>query len=146
MLRCENAAGLSEVLVGQLEALAAARPIQNSFLSFLSAGSRVPNPAELLTSNRMRHVLRSLSQNYDFILIDSAPLMYASDTIGLATMVDGVVMVIGAECAKQVALRACSRLSQINARILGAVLNRVNIGHPDYYGHSRYYFSYETVS
>ena len=146
MLDCENAVGLSEVLVGQLEVKAAARPIQNSFLSFLSAGSRVPNPAELLTSVKMRQVLRGLSEDYDFILIDSAPLMYASDTIGLATMVDGVVLVVGADCAKQVALRARSRLSQINARVLGAVLNRVNLGHPNYYGHSRYYFSYETLS
>jgi len=143
LLRSENSLGLSEVLVGQVEPEGIINHLVDHSLDFLSAGSPVPNPAELLTSARMREVLVGLTRAFDFILIDSAPLMYASDTIGLATMVEGVVMVIGAHTSKQVALRARSRLSQINAHMLGSVLNRVNINHPDYNGDSRCYLSYE---
>jgi len=143
MLQCENTVGLSEVLVGQCEASAAIYRVRDHSLFFLSAGSHVPNPAELLTSVKMREVLANLGEAYDFILIDTAPLMHASDTVGIATMVEGVVMVVGANTAKQIARNVRDRLSQVNARILGVVLNRVNIRHPDYYEHSRYYFSYD---
>ena len=109
MLNCDNNVGLSEVLVGQREAAGAIAAVSNHPLFFLSAGSHVPNPAELLTSVKMREVLVELAEAYDFILIDTAPLMYASDTIGMATMVEGVVMVVGANTAKQIVRNARDR-------------------------------------
>jgi capsular exopolysaccharide synthesis family protein len=142
-LSLENALGLTEVLVGQLEAEEVIRYLEDRKLYVLSAGSQAPNPAELLTSSRMLEVLASLSKQYEYILIDSAPLMYASDTIGLSTMVDGVVLVAGANTPKQDVRRASERLSLAGANILGVVLNRVDILHPDHRQYSRYYFSYE---
>jgi succinoglycan biosynthesis transport protein ExoP len=135
--------GLSEVLVGQLEPEEAI--VYDGKLFLLPAGSRVPNPAELLTSARMLQVLQALSASYEHILLDSAPLMYASDTVGVATMVDGVVLVAGAETPKQSVRRASERLAFAGANVLGVVLNRVDINHPDHREYSRYYFSYEKV-
>jgi capsular exopolysaccharide synthesis family protein len=142
-VQVDNSVGLSDVLVGQLEPEEAIRYIEARHLFLLPAGSRVPNPAELLTSTRMLEVLGSLSNQYQHILIDSAPLMYASDTAGIATMSDGVVLVAGAETPKECVRRASERLSFAGAKILGVVLNRVDIHHPDHREYSRYYFSYE---
>ena len=142
-LSLENQVGLSEVLVGQLEAEEAIRHLPDRKLYLLSAGSLVPNPAELLTSSRMLEVLTSLSKRYQYIFIDSAPLMYASDTIGLATMVEGVVLVAGFDTPKQDVKRAAERLLLVGANILGVVLNRVDIREPEHRQYSRYYFSYE---
>ncbi|MBV8134978.1 MAG: polysaccharide biosynthesis tyrosine autokinase [Deltaproteobacteria bacterium] len=142
-LSLENELGLSEVLVGQLEAEEAIRHLADRKLYLLSAGSQVPNPAELLTSSRMLEILTSLSQEYQYIFIDSAPLMYASDTIGIATMVDGVVLVAGFDTPKQDVKRAAERLSLAGANILGVVLNRVDFREPEHRQYSRYYFSYE---
>ena len=100
MLEYENTIGLSEVLVGQCDALDLIQRKNGSSFYFLAAGSTPPNPAELLTSTKMRQVMQFLGEHYDYILIDSAPLMYASDTIGIATMVDGVVVVLGAHTAE----------------------------------------------
>jgi succinoglycan biosynthesis transport protein ExoP len=143
MIESENATGLSEVLVGQCEASDLIHRVNGHPLFFLSAGSKVPNPAELLTSSRMRDLMMSLSEQYDFLLIDSAPLMYASDTIGMARMVDGTVLVVGADTPKQSAKRGCDRLWRVGSTVLGVVLNRINIHHSDYYEHSREYFAYD---
>jgi capsular exopolysaccharide synthesis family protein len=143
ILGADNSYGLSEVLVGQLEPEQAVRFIEDRGLFLLPAGSRVPNPAELLTSTRMLQALKSLSRQYEHILIDSAPLMYASDTVGIATMADGVVLVAGASTPKQSVRHAAERLSLAAANVLGVVLNRVDIHHPDHREYSRYYFSYE---
>jgi polysaccharide biosynthesis transport protein len=139
----ENKVGLSEVLVGLLEAEEAISHLADRKLYLLSAGSQVPNPAELLTSSRMLEVLTSLSEEYQYIFIDSAPLMYASDTIGIATMVDGVVLVAGFDTPKQHVKRAAERLFLAGANILGVVLNRVDFREPEHQQYSRYYFSYD---
>lgn len=142
-LDTDNTVGLSEVLVGQLAPKDAVRFIENRKLYLLPAGSPAPNPAELLTSQKMFEVLKSLSKKYHYILIDAAPLMHASDTVGIATMTDGVVLVAGAQTPKQIVLRASERLALAGANVLGAVLNRVDITHPDHREYSRYYFSYQ---
>jgi polysaccharide biosynthesis transport protein len=146
MLDSENSVGLTEVLAGQCEASDLIQRKNEGSLYFLGAGSTPPNPAELLTSARMRQVMDALSENYDYVLIDSAPLMYASDTIGIATMVDGVVVVLGAGTPKQSVRKACDRLSRARAKILGLVLNGVDIRHPDYREHGHYYYSYESYN
>jgi capsular exopolysaccharide synthesis family protein len=142
-LGVDNSVGLSEVLVGQLEPEEIIRYIEEQHLFLLSAGIRVPNPAELLTSARMLEILTSLSRQYQHILIDSAPLMYASDTVGIATMADGVVLVAAADTPKHSVQRASERLSFAGANVLGVVLNRVDIHHPDHREYIRYYFSYD---
>jgi polysaccharide biosynthesis transport protein len=137
--------GLSEILTGHLEPEEAIYFLGDGKPFLLPAGSSVVNPAELLTSIRMRQLLQSLSRVYEHILIDTAPLMYASDTAGIATMADGIVLVAGANTSRACVRRAADRLSFAGANVLGVVLNRVDIHHPDHREYSRYYFSYDEV-
>jgi len=142
VLGVHNLVGLTEVLVGQKEAADVIRPIRGGGLSFLSAGSIPPNPTELLASERMREVLEQLTGQYDSVLIDSPPVMPVSDSVILSRIVDGVVVVVGPRTPKQLVRHACARLGQVGAKILGVVLNQVDLKSPDYYHYHRYY-SYE---
>lgn len=145
ILGVHNLVGLTEVLVGQKQTSEVIRPIGNGGLSFMSAGSVPPNPTELLASRRMQEVLEELAASYDSVLIDSPPVMPVSDSVVLSRLVDGVVVVVGPRTPKQLVRHACSRLGQVGARILGVVLNQVNMKSPDYYHYHRYY-AYEDYS
>jgi polysaccharide biosynthesis transport protein len=137
-----NQVGLSDVLAGQASLNQAIRSTTVDNLFLLTAGSAVPNPAELLTSNKMRETMGQLRENYDTILIDTVPLMLASETCALTTMVDGVMLVIGADTPKRKVQRAFKRLEYVGAKMLGAVLNRVNIREPGHDEFLSYYHSY----
>jgi polysaccharide biosynthesis transport protein len=142
-----NHAGLSDLLTGQIQLDEAIRATTIDNLFLLTAGSAVPNPAELLTSNEMRGILDTLRHQFDMVLIDTAPLMLASDTSAMVTMVDGVVLVVGADTPKRNTQRAYQRLQYVGAKILGVVLNRVDIyapGHDEFLGYYRSYGDYET--
>ena len=135
--------GLSDALIGRCEPHEVVRRVEGHAFSFLSAGTPVPNPAELLSSIRMREIIESLTRYYPFILFDSAPVMHASESIAIAAMVDGVVIVVGARTAKRTVRAACQRLKSVDARLLGVVLNGVDIRHPDYKEYSKYYHRYD---
>jgi polysaccharide biosynthesis transport protein len=141
-----NQMGLSDVLAGQTQLDDAIRPTTVENLFLLTAGSTVPNPAELLISNKMHETLDTLRERFDMVLVDSAPLVLASDSCAMATMVDGVVLVIGADTPKTNVRRAHQRLQHVGAKILGVLLNRVNInapGHDEFLGYYRSYEAYE---
>jgi capsular exopolysaccharide synthesis family protein len=137
-----NQVGLSEVLTGQVPLDEAIRPTAIENLFILTAGSAVPNPAELLTSGKMREAINVARDTYDVTIIDTAPLMLASDTCAMATMVDGVMLVAGAGTPKRNIQRACQRLQYVGAKLLGVVLNRVNIHEPGHQEFRSYYLSY----
>jgi succinoglycan biosynthesis transport protein ExoP len=139
VLGVHNLIGLTEVLVGQKQASDVIRVLGANGLSFLSAGSVPPNPTELLASRRMQEVLAELTSKYDSVIIDSPPVMPVSDSVVLSRMVDGVVVVVGPRTPKQLVRHSCARLGQVGAKVLGVVLNRVNLRSPDYYHYHRYY-------
>ena len=144
-----NQVGLSDLLTGQIQLDGAIRATKIENLFLLTAGSAVPNPAELLTSDLMRQTLEALRQKFDTVLIDTAPIMLASDTCAMVTMVDGVVLVVGADTPKRNTQRAYQRLQYVGAKILGVVLNRVDIhapGHDEFLGYYRSYGAYETAA
>jgi capsular exopolysaccharide synthesis family protein len=124
--------GLSEILVGRIDPREAPQRLdtwpQHDYqgLFLIGRGQPVPNPGELLTSMRMFEAIRQLSDDFDFTLIDAAPYASASDTAGLATMVEGVVVVAAVDTPKRAIRAVCDRLSDAGAKILGVVLNRVN--------------------
>jgi len=133
VLGVENKSGLAEVLAGRWEPSDVIRPTVSEHLFVLSSGSVPSNPAELVGSKQMRAILASLQEQYDYILIDSPPVMLASDAMLLATMVDGVVLVANAQrTPKQVVREARTRLTCAQAKILGVVLNQLNIRHQEY--------------
>ncbi|MGH9833876.1 MAG: CpsD/CapB family tyrosine-protein kinase, partial [Blastocatellia bacterium] len=101
------------------------------------------NPAELISSERMKELLRELWAKYDHILIDSPPLINVTDPVILSTMVDGVILVVQAgRSTREVVRRARQELSTVGAKIFGVVLNNLDIKREGYDSYSATYGSY----
>jgi capsular exopolysaccharide synthesis family protein len=131
--------GLSNLLVGNAKTSEALRKAGSSGLWLLPAGRIPPNAVELLGSQRFHEFLRSLTANFDWVVIDSPPVMAVADAAVVAHSASDVLFVVGAEMtARQAAQRAIERLQQARARLLGAVLNRVDLKRHAYF-YSQYY-------
>jgi polysaccharide biosynthesis transport protein len=142
VLAVDNHLGLTEVLTGSRHMTEMIRPTEIEHLYFLGAGSVPPNPTELLNSAKMAEVMLQLRELYEYIVIDSAPVLPVSDSMVLSKLTDGVVLVAnGSATPRQQVKHACARLEYANAKILGLVLNKVKIHSPDYhyYYHQDYY-------
>jgi capsular exopolysaccharide synthesis family protein len=126
-------AGLTEVLTGSgsAEDLIAQTGVER--LWCLTAGTRPPNPWELLGSAKMAYTILRLRDLYDFIIVDSAPVMPVTDTLPLTAVVDGVLMVVGPQTPKEQVRKANARLSQIRSNVLGVILNQTEVRNDDYY-------------
>ena len=152
LLDVENLAGLSDIIVNRAQVDMAVRRMDAWHLEdyqglyLLGAGPPVPNPSELLTSVKMHRVLQQLGHTYQFILLDSAPIMFSSETVGLATMVDGVVVVAGITTPKQVIRTICRRLTAAGAVIYGLVLNKVDIRQTAYRRLDPYYSGHKPAN
>ncbi|HHT9154463.1 MAG TPA: CpsD/CapB family tyrosine-protein kinase [Candidatus Tripitaka sp. YC43] len=113
--------------------------------SVMPAGPVPPNPAELLGSASMGDVLSSLRATFDFIILDTPPVLGLPDTLSLASKVDGVVLVIQSyKASYKSVLRAREAIEMVNGRILGAILNKVRPEPFGYYygGYHGYYHGY----
>jgi capsular exopolysaccharide synthesis family protein len=142
VLDLDNHLGLTEVLTGVRDLHDLIRPTTVANLFVLSSGSVPPNATELLGSSKMLEVVTALQQMYDYIVIDSPPVMPVSDAVLLSTIVDGVVLVTNASrTPKQQVKAARVRLEYARAKIFGTVLNRVKVHHSEYqyYYHQGYY-------
>jgi capsular exopolysaccharide synthesis family protein len=144
VLHIENHLGLTEVLTGSRELGDMIRETEISNLDMLSSGSIPPNPAELLNSQKMADTLSDLRDIYDFIVIDSSPVLPVSDALVLAKLVDGIIVVAnGAATPRQQVRTACARIVRARGKILGVVLNKIKINSPDYYYHYHHeYYGY----
>jgi capsular exopolysaccharide synthesis family protein len=144
LLSIENHLGLTEVLAGSRELHGVLRHTEIEHLDFLSSGSVPPNPTELLGSHKIAETLRQLQQDYEYIVIDSSPVLPVSDSLLLAKLVDGVVVVANAAATPRQQVRiACVRVEYARGRLLGVLLNRVKLHSPDYhpYYHGSYYYT-----
>lgn len=124
-LQVENAVGLTSVLVDGVHLADAVHSLGTSRLDVLAAGEIPPNPAELLASVRMQELLTAASQYYDFIVIDTAPILSVADAAVLAQRVDSTLMVVDAKSVtrKQLA-QSLDTLESAGTHIAGIVLNR----------------------
>jgi len=146
-LGMKNHKGLSNVLTGQLTLEEGIRSTSVSGLSLLSRGVCPPNPGDLLGSNKMRQLLTTLRQSFEFILIDSAPAIAVSDAAATSIMCDGVILVFhGTKTTTASARQAIECLDAVRAPILGAVLNGINLKNPDYAYYRHYYNSDYTLA
>lgn len=103
-------------------------------LFVLPAGETPPNPMELLGSNKMSMLISQLKEQADIVIIDTAPILPVADALVLSTEVDGVLLVLRPGVTKvKDALEAVERLRRINARIIGLVLNNVDLNSQNYY-------------
>ncbi|MCH5279572.1 MAG: CpsD/CapB family tyrosine-protein kinase [Christensenellaceae bacterium] len=100
------------------------------------AGARVPNPAELLGSNRFSSLVKALRDSYDYIIVDTPPLGRVVDCAVMLPLLDGILMVINAERNRyKVAQNIKAQIEQANGKIIGVVLNKVNFEDKrSYYG------------
>ena len=133
--------GLSNLLVGKkLEPENFIRKTSEPNLEIITCGPIPPNPSELLGSKRMHALLESLRQDYERIILDSPPLMAATDAAVLTPVVDGTVLVTRAgHTTRHMAQRAVKLLMDLNARITGVVLNQIMVGRNGYYYYDYYY-------
>ena len=138
--------GLSNILTGRLSVSDAIRQTAIERLSFLSRGAPPPNPSELLGSRILKETLRNLREIYDFILIDSPPVLGISDAAILSVVVDGVLLILdGQSTSTPSAQKAVERLDMVRAPLLGVVLNSVNLQDP-HYSYFRSYNQYYTCN
>ena len=127
------------MLVGDANAGVALRKTDVPNLYLLTAGRVPPNPAELLGSRAFTDLLASVRERFDWIVVDTPPVMAVTDPNIVASITDGVVFVIGAEMTSyRIARRAIEQLERTRATFAGAVLNNVQIQRHAYY-YSQYY-------
>ncbi len=138
--------GLSNYLTGKsaVEALIQESGVQN--LQIIFAGPIPPNPAELLASQRMRQLLEELDKRYDRIIIDAPPATGFADALILGHYADGVILVCTLGQTHREALRIFRKnLISVGGRVIGSVVNKLNVHSPYggyYYKYYRYYKYY----
>jgi len=138
-------AGLSSYLAGvsSLDLITVPHPAITN-LDAIPTGPIPPNPADLLSSRRLTELIAELRNRYKFVVIDSPPIMAATDAVILSVLVDGVLMVVrSGETPKEAFTRTRDLLIGVKCHMLGVVLNAVDSSSPDYYYSYRYYpYSY----
>ena len=141
VLGVDHMLGLSTYLArrGEIDELIQKLSIPN--LSVLTSGRIPPNPAEMISSSRMKEMLALLSERYDHIIIDSPPLLKVTDPVILSTLADGVILVVhGGKSTRDVLRRTRLELSVAGAKIFGVVLNNMDLGSEGY--DNEYYGAY----
>jgi polysaccharide biosynthesis transport protein len=131
--------GFSNLLVGDCKPSEAVRKTGIANLCVLPAGMIPPNPAELLGSKRCAEYLATLGEHFDWVVIDSPPVLAVADASVLANAASGVIFVIGADqTTRNTAKAAVDQLNAVQAHVIGAVLNRADVERNPYY-YSAYY-------
>ncbi len=147
VFRIKREPGLSDVLIGRVpleEAIYEVPDIPHLYL--LPCGPIPPNPAELLSSQALQNLIETLKQQYDLIIFDSAPLLPVSDSVELGKFTDGMLLVVRAGMTERDFLEEVKRiLENTRLRVLGVVLNAVDLVR--HYGYYRYrYYRYYRYS
>ncbi len=142
----ENKIGLSTFLSGNLDSISNGKLVKNTHIkgvNVVTSGPIAPNPAELLFSERMKALLEDLYVRFNFVIIDAPPLMGMPDSIFLSTIVDGTILVIRSGSTPRTALLESKKLlDNVNAKLLGVILNGVKEGDLKFGYYSYYYSSY----
>jgi capsular exopolysaccharide synthesis family protein len=146
--------GLSSVLSGSSsfeDSVVTAADIPN--LDVLPAGPQPPNPAELLGSSLLHDYLTRWRKQYDFIVVDTPPALSVTDAVLLSAQMDSVILVLRSGKTTKEALRRARQLfDKINVRVLGVVVNAVDLHSPDAqyygydYGYSHSYYDEEATA
>jgi non-specific protein-tyrosine kinase len=133
-----NSVGFTSVLLGKMPLTAALQRVpQQNRLALLASGPLPPNPSELLASRRTLDVLTSLQSETDVVLLDSPPVLPVTDALVLSRRVDATLLVcVSGATTRKDAARAVELLSQVDAPLVGTVLNGVT-------GEAAYGYAYD---
>jgi capsular exopolysaccharide synthesis family protein len=137
----EKAPGITNYLAGKmpLEGIIKKTPVEN--LDVVTCGVIPPNPSELLASQKMKEFVEQLKSKYQMILVDSPPVIAVTDAVVLSLLLDAVVLLASAGQTSQLGLaRAKSLLENVNAKVIGGVLNKIEA--KSAYGSYHYYYYY----
>lgn len=141
IFKVDRRIGLSNILVGKATIAEAVQRTEIDNLFVLPCGTLPPNPSELLASSAMTRALEEMKQRYDIVLFDSPPIIAVTDAAVLGPRLDGVILVLkSGQTDREAAFRAYSLLKNVNARLLGSLLNGVQI--ESMYGSYYYYYHY----
>ena len=142
----ENREGLSTALSSDMtlnEILSMVNQYKDTNVYLLSSGAIPPNPAELLGSEQMRNLLEGACESFKYIIIDSPPITSFTDGVLISSLVDGVLLVVhGGRTSRQVVKRTRQMLQEIGARIIGVVLNKIDLRSQEYYYYHQDYKAY----
>lgn len=144
LLRLDNSTGLADAILNhsRLEA-AVKRPNNIDNLWVLTSGSIPSNPSELLGSSGMKALMEQVTKEYDYVILDTPPLISVSDGAILASQADGVLLVISpGKVKREIVLRTKELLERIGTPVLGCVFNGVEPSHSNYYYYYNYYRYY----
>lgn len=137
--------GITDILVGSVPWREALQDPGIDNLKVLAAGPYPPNPSELLDSPPFTRLLAELKEVFDIILIDSPPVLPVTDAAVIGSKADGILLIYFAgKAAREALLRAKLQLENVNGRILGVVLNRIQpegkLGYTYYYQYQYKYY------
>jgi capsular exopolysaccharide synthesis family protein len=139
-MKLSNAMGLSNYLVGEIKLSDIIQTVDNN-LFVITSGPIPPNPADMLGSNKMKELISSLEEVFDYVLLDTPPVVAVTDAQVLAGKVDGVVLVVASkESDKESLVRAKELLLKVEANILGVVFNKVEMRKGKGYGEKYFYY------
>ncbi len=136
--------GLTNLLVGDAALDEVAQPTKIDNLWCVPAGPTPPNPADVLHSERFRRFLDELAERFDRVVLDSPPLVAVTDSAIISTLVDGTVFVVRAfKTTRALSRQGLRALADVDAPIVGAVLNAVDLKRSDYNYYHYYYYKRE---
>ncbi|MFC7263055.1 polysaccharide biosynthesis tyrosine autokinase [Streptomyces lutosisoli] len=135
-------AGLTTVLIGQARIEDVMQQVGGG-LSVLASGPVPPNPTELLASARMQEMLRELADTYEVVIVDTAPLLPVADTVGLASLAQGALLVVrAAKTSREQVRTAAESLERVGVRVLGTVFSVAPLPKGSRYGRYGHYGAY----
>lgn len=138
--------GLTQLIARKEGSIASSmRGTEISGVFLLPSGTVPPNPAELLGAESMHKVIEECRTLFDYVIIDSAPVLGLADALLLSRLVDGVVLMVAAgSTSKDNVKYSVKRLRQVRAPLLGVIINAVDMESPDYYAYNsgHYYYHY----
>ena len=137
-------AGLTNALIGDETVAEIAKPTVVPNLWSIPAGPLPPNPADLLQSERFRKFMKEMRESFDHVIVDSPPLIAVTDSAIISTLVDGTIFVVRAfQTGRHVSAQGLRALRDVEAPLVGAVLNAVNLRRHEYQYYHYYYYKRE---
>lgn len=143
IFKVSNSVGLSNLLAEEAGIGEAILDSGVDNLHILTSGIKPPNPSELLGSRKMSQFIEMLRERYDSIILDTPPILMVTDAQILSKYADGCLLVVSSgEVEKDSVIKGKELLEKVNSKILGVVLNKMEVNSKGYYGYY-YYYDYE---
>jgi protein-tyrosine kinase len=145
IFKMANQNGLTDFLSGNSGADNLVKKTQIPNLFLINSGPVLADPLELLSSEKMTHLLDSLKEHFEYVFFDTPPLLLLSDAIALGSKIDGVILVIwGGKTSREALKQSREKLDKHKIKCLGVIINSADMREPDYYymKHYRHYYEY----